>query len=175
MLGLGATLCKPYAVAVSSGSSAFDKTFSFDSDTEGWTSTNLSVDFISSFTPSNATERTGILRVEDTTTGNFPIVYVDLSSLSGYDSSKTLYYSISYSVSSTTDFVSVHSVIYGTGGSSQGHLNSATLDEWSEVSGALANSGPNNLFQIRFQTSPTTTQGEYVHIDSVRVSHEDFR
>ena len=173
MLGLGTTLCKPSAV--SSAPAVLDKTFSFDSDVEGWVGSNMSVDFISSFTPSNATERTGILRVEDTTTGSFPIVYVDLSSLSGYDSSKTLYYRVSYSVSSTTDFVSVHSVIYGTGGSSQGHLGSATLDEWSEVSGALTNSGPNNLFQIRFQTSPTTTTGEYAHIDFVRVSHEDFR
>ena len=173
MLGLGTTLCKP--PAVSGDPPVLDRTFNFDSDVEGWTGLGTSVDFISSFTPSNATERTGILRVKDETSGSFAIAQVNLSSLSGYDSSKPLYYRVSYSVSSTTDFVSVHSVIYGTGGSSQGHLNSATLDEWSEVSGELTNSGPNNLFQIRFQTSPTSTLNEYAHIDFVRVSHEDFR
>tara|TARA_R100001460_G_scaffold157_3_gene684 strand:+ start:104 stop:622 length:519 start_codon:yes stop_codon:yes gene_type:complete len=172
MLGLGTTLCKPSAL---SGPSVFDKTFSFDSDIEGWLGFNMSVDFISSFTPSNATERRGILRAEDTTTFSSPYVYIDLSSFAGYDNSQPLYYSISYSVSSTTDIQSIKDVRWGSGGSNNSHFASATADEWSEASGALTTVGSNDFFFINFQTSPTSTTGEYVHIDSVRVSHEDFR
>jgi len=173
MLGLGTTLCKPSAVSI--GPSVFDKTFSFDSDIEGWLGFNMSVDFISSFTPSNATERTGILRAQDTTTFSNPYVYIDLSSFAGYDNSQTLYYSISYSVSSTTDIQGIKDVRWGSGGSSSSHFGTATADEWSEASGQLNIAGGNDFLFINFTTVPTSTTGDYVHIDFVRLSHEDFR
>lgn len=176
MLGLGNTLGRQ-STSLSSAPVGFDKTWSFDADVEGWVGSGVSIDFLSSFTPSGDTAKTGILRVQDTTTGSFPIVYVDLSAFTGigYDNTQPLYYSVVYSVASTTSFVSIYSVTYGTGGSSVGHLSSAIPDQWNTASGALTTVGSNDLLQIRFQTSPTTTTGEYAHIDSVRVSHTDFR
>jgi len=175
MLGLGNSLSDQSSYSTSSAaSSVFDKTWNFGSDTEGWSGQNMSLDFVSSFTPSNSTERTGILRAEDNYTLSNPYVFINLSSFAGYDNSQVLYYSISYSVSSTTDIVSISSVGWGAGGSNNSHFSSATADEWSEASGVLTTVGSNDFFFINFQTSPTTTTGEYVHIDSIRVSHEDF-
>ena len=177
MLGLGNSLSgQSFSSTSSSASSVLDKTFSFDSDVEGWSGQNMSVDFISSFTPSNATERTGILRAEDTTSVfNNPYVFINLSSFAGYDNSQSLYYSISYSVSSTTDIQGIGSVGWGAGGSSNSHFATATEDEWSEASGELTTVGSNDFFFINFTTVPPSSTGDYVHIDSVRVSHEDFR
>lgn len=173
MLGLGNSL-QTQSVP-SSGVPVFDKTWSFDNDIEGWSAQNMTLDFISSFTPSSSTERTGILRAEDTTSLSNVYLQLDLSSFDDYDSSETLYYSISYSVSSTTDIIGISSVRWGAGGSSKSHANEATADEWSEASGALATSGSNDFLFINIQTAPVITTGEYVHIDYIRASHVDFR
>lgn len=176
MLGLGNTLGRQ-STPLSSAPVGFDKTWNFDSDVEGWLASNMMHSFLPAFKPSNAEEKAGILRAQDTTTGNFPIVYVDLSGFteSGYDNTQPLYYRVEYSVVSSTSIVSIHSVIYGTGGSFTSHTDEATPDQWNIAEGKLDFSGGNDLFQIRFQTNPTTDTGDYAYINYVRVSHTDFR
>lgn len=177
MLGLGNTLSRQ-STPLSSAPVGFDKTWSFDSDTESWAASGAVLDFLSSFTPSSATAKTGILRVQDTTTGAVnTVAYVDLSAFTGqgYDNTQTLYYSIVYSVVSGTSFTSIESVIYGTSGSSVSHFSTATPDQWNTASGALTTVGSNDFFQIKFQMNPVSSTGEYAYIDSVRVSHTDFR
>ena len=185
MLGLG-TLINRAGFVGGGASSSFDKTFSFDSNVEGWTRTefgpNANVSHQASYTPSNDSEKTGILVIQRENNGNQSRISFDLSSLSGYNSSSVLYYELVYSIPqanpSGTTYTGLDKVLNGNGGSSDDYsaVNSQTFNTWITVNGDLDAGGSDDIMIISFDPSSFTfVSGAKVFIDSIRVSHTDFR
>lgn len=181
MLGLGNSLGKQ-STPLSSAPVGFDQIWSFDSDREGWlTDLNGSLSHQASYTPSSDSEKTGILVVTRTNNSNTTTLYFDLSTLPDYDSTSALYYEIVYSIPSANPTGSTYTgfddVSYGLGGSSYTHSETnSVFDQWVTVNGALATRGTNDLFFFSFSpASFTFVSGAKVFIDSIRVSHTDFR
>lgn len=173
MLGLGNSLGKQ-STPLSSAPVGFDKTFSFDSDLEGWAVYTGVGTHIASYTPSSDSEKTGIVQMASNGTSFSPSISLDFSTLSDFDNSLPLYYSIVFSVSSSSDFTGIRQVLYGTGGSTSSH-SAATSDEWVEITGALASVGSSDDIVVYTGPSSGVTVGHVMHIDSMRFSHTDFR
>lgn len=182
MLGLGNTLGRQ-STPLSSAPAGFDKTWSFDSDTESWGVANASLSYQASYTPSSDTEKTGILVVERTNTSFETVLTFDLSSLPDYDSSSVLYYEIVYSIPqvnpSATTYTGLNRVIYGGGGNYDDYtgINSQTFNTWITVNGDLnPPAGTGDSIIITWDPSSFTfVAGAKIFIDSIRVSHTDFR
>jgi len=188
MLGLGNSLGKASSnITPGSGGSppplGFDKTWSFDESTESWlTDLNGALSHQASYTPSSDSEKTGILVVTRQNNSNATTLYFDLSTLPDYDSTSALYYEIVYSIPSANPtgitYTGFDDVFYGTSGSSYNHSSETLFDfnNWVTVNGALATRGSNDLFIFDFDPpSFTFVSGAKVFIDSIRVSHTDFR
>jgi len=185
MLGLGNSISNSSFIEASS-SSLFDKTFSFDSNVEGWSRgdfvQNAAVSQQASHTPSNDSEKTGILVIQRENNNNRSYINLDLSSLSGYDSSSVLYYELVYSIPqanpSGITYTGLDEVQNGTSGSSDDYsnVNSQTFNTWITVNGDLDAGGNDDIMKISFDPSTFTfVSGAKIFIDSIRVSHTDFR
>jgi len=186
MLGLGKTINNLSFVGGSAALASLDKTFSFDSDLEGWSrgvfAPNANVSHQASYTPSNDSEKTGILVIQRENNNNQSFINFDLSSLSGYDSSLVLYYELVYSIPqanpSGITYTGLDKVQNGSGGSFDDYtsVNSQTFNTWITVSGDLDAGGIDDLMYIKFDPgSFTFVSGAKIFIDSIRVSHTDFR
>jgi len=187
MLGLGNSLGKTSSnITPGSGGSppplGLDKTWSFDENTESWlTDLNGTLSHQASYTPSSDSEKTGILVVTRTNNSFSTTLYFDLSTLPDYDSTSALYYEVVYSIPSANPtgitYTGFDDVFYGSGGDSYTHSETLfVFNQWVTVSGSLATSGSNDLFIFDFDPpSFTFVSGAKVFIDSIRVSHTDFR
>jgi len=187
MLGLGNSLGKASSnITPGSGGSppplGFDKTWSFDENTEGWlTSINGALSHQASYTPLSDSEKTGILVVTRTNNSFSTTLYFDLSTLPDYDSTSALYYEIVYSIPSANPtgitYTGFDDVFYGAGGDTYSHNETTFIfDEWVTVNGALATRGSNDNFFFDFNPAAFNfVSGAKVFIDSIRVSHTDFR
>tara|TARA_R110002072_G_scaffold22204_6_gene77751 strand:- start:1367 stop:1924 length:558 start_codon:yes stop_codon:yes gene_type:complete len=185
MLGLGNSISNSSFIEASS-SSSFDKTFSFDSNVEGWSrgdfAQNAVVSQQASHTPSNDSEKTGILVIQRENNSNKTYIDLDLSSLSGYDSSSVLYYELVYSIPSANPsgitYTGLDKVQNGSNGSSDDYtaVNPLTFNTWITVNGDLDAGGVDDLLSISFDPfSFTFVSGAKIFIDRIRVSHTDFR
>lgn len=180
MLGLGNSLGKQ-STPLSSAPVGFDKTWSFDSDVEGWqASGNGTVAHQASYTPSSDTEKTGILTIERTDNSSVSTLIFDLSTLTGYDSSSVLYYNMVYSIPQNnptdTTFTGLGRVRNGATGDFNTHLIvSHTFNRWITVNGELDPGGTNDILYITWDPSSFAfVSGAKVFIDSIRVSHTNF-
>ena len=185
MLGLGTGVNKGGFVG-GGGSSSFDKTFSFDSNVEGWSRgdfvQNAAISQQASYTPSNDSEKTGILVIQRENNSNKTYIDLDLSSLSGYDSSSVLYYELVYSIPQSNPsgitYTGLDKVQNGSAGSSDDYtaVNSQTFNTWITVNGDLDAGGNDDIMYITFDpTTFTFVSGAKIFIDSIRISHTDFR
>ena len=180
MLGLGNSLGKQ-STPLSSAPVGFDKTWSFDSDVEGWqASGNGTVAHQASYTPSSDTEKTGIFTIERTDNSSISTLIFDLSTLTGYDSSSVLYYNIVYSIPQNnptdTTFTGLDKVRNGATGDFDDYLvASHTFNRWNDVYGSLNPGGTNDILYITWDPpSFAFVSGAKVFIDSIRVSHTNF-
>jgi hypothetical protein len=179
MLGLGNTL-STQSTPLSSAPVGFDKTWSFDSDTEGWIGLNSSIiSYSASHTPSSDVEKTGILVVTEANKSQDQGFVFDLSTLASenFDNTQAVYYQIVYSLPSTGEFTALDKVKYGSDGSFVDHTNETVFnwDSWVTVTGELLNSGSNDLFSVEFDPFASSNLGDKIYVDSVRISHTDFR
>ena len=182
MLGLGNSLGKQ-STPLSSAPVGFDKTWSFDSDVEGWqANVNGTVAHQASYTPSSDTEKTGILTIERTNNSSESTLIFDLSALTDYDSSSVLYYEITYSIPqnnpSSITYTGLNRVRYGATGFFDDYsaVNPQTFDTWITVDGDLNPGGLDDTLYIGWDPFFFTfVSGAKVFIDSIRVSHTDFR
>ena len=188
MLGLGNSLGKTSSnITPGAGGSppplGLDKTWSFDSDVEGWqASGNGTVAYQASYTPSSDTEKTGILTIERTNNSSESTLIFDLSALTDYDSSSVLYYEITYSIPqnnpSSITYTGLNRVRYGATGFYDDYsaVNSQTFNTWITVDGDLNPGGLDDTLYISWDPSSFIfVSGAKVFIDSIRVSHTDFR
>jgi hypothetical protein len=155
----------------------FDHTWNFTSSTESWQTYSGGVlSQLSSYTPSSDSAASGVLKLTDGHPSVNPTMVFDLSTLSNYDNTQPLYYRIVFSIPSGSDVQNIDDIIYGNGGSSDSYVTETlTKDTWVTVEGELLNSGSNDDFFIDFYFNPTSSQGDSIYFDSIRVSHTDFR
>lgn len=154
-----------------------DKTWNFASTVEEWENFYSSVSQITTYTPSSDSAASGILQITKTSTGFGAQAKFDLTKLINYDNSETLYYRVVYSVPSTGEITGLDRVTWGNNGSFDDYT--ATLggsyNTWITVEGALTYSGSDNDLYLRFDPNTTNDTGDSIYIDSIRVSHLDFR
>lgn len=182
MLGLGNTL-STQSTPLSSAPVGFDKTWNFDSDTESWTANNANLSYQASYTPPSDTEKTGILVIERTNTSFETALTFVLSALPDYDSSSVLYYEIVYSIPqinpSGTTYTGLDRVTYGGGGAYDSYFatHNQIFNTWITLNGDLSPpAGTGDALIITWDpTTFTFVTGAKIFIDSIRVSHTDFR
>lgn len=181
MLGLGNTLGKSSSAFVpGSGGSpppvGFDKTFSFASTVEGWSSFNGTLAQIASHTPSSDIQKTGILEVTDGSGAITCSISLDFTALTDFDNTQALYYEIVFSVPTLGDFTGIQKILYGAGGSEVSHTSPVpTQNVWTTINGALTTVGSSNEIVIFFTPTSGVAFGSKLYIDSMRFSHTDFR
>ena len=182
MLGLGNTL-STQSTPLSSAPVGFDKTWNFDSDTESWTANNANLSYQASYTPPSDTEKTGILVIERTNASFETSLSFVLNALPDYDSSSVLYYEIVYSIPqinpSGITYTGLNRVWYGGGGNYDDYtgINSQTFNTWITVNGDLSPpAGAGDALILTWDPSSFIyVAGAKIFIDSIRVSHTDFR
>lgn len=181
MLGLGNTLSKTSnSVIPGAGGSpppvGFDKTFSFASTIEDWSSFNGTLAQIASHTPSSDVEKTGILEVTDGSGTITCSISLDFSTLTDFDNTQALYYEIVFSVPTLGDFTGIQKVLYGSGGSEVSHTSpTPTENVWTTINGGLTTAGSSDEIVIFFTPTSSVAFGSKIYIDSMRFSHTDFR
>lgn len=155
----------------------FNKVWTFASSTESWTGYFATVSQIASYTPSSDTAKTGILVHTRNSASFTPQLRFNLASLSEYDNTETLYYRIVYSVPSSGQTTGLNRITWGNGGSYDDYsaVNSQTYDTWITVEGDLSYTGSDDILYINWDPPATSTVPHSVYIDSIRVSHVDFR
>lgn len=179
MLGLGNTLSKTSnSVTPGAGGSpppvGFDKTWTFSSTTEGWVVYGQgTIAQAAAYTPLSDDQRTGVLVIRSTGTSFSPTIAFDFSTLPDYDNTQPLYYLITFSAASTSNFTGIRKVVYGAGGDESTHI-AGTQDIWDTVSGTLVNSGSDDEIVIHTLPSSGVTATHTMHIDSIRFSHTNF-
>lgn len=155
----------------------FDRTWVFNTGIENWSARFGLVSQISTYTPSSDTQKAGILVLTRNSTSFNPQLEFDLSGLIDYDNTQTLYYEITYSLPSSGLNTGLNRFQWGNGGSYDDYstVNSGTYNTWITVDGALTYSGSDDRLYITFDPVSTATVPQYAYIDSIRVSHYDFR